>query len=271
MAYIKDVWRFPDSIETEYKFAGRYGAKGEKRAPRVKPTPEQVARQNQLNKEKKVRRLIKANFNQSDYWVTFKYPKGTRLPIKQVQKDLAKCLGKLRREYKKLDEQLKFIYRIEIGSRGGAHVHAIINRPKAGGADLLIQDAWRFGRANFEHLHNAGGYADLAAYLVKPPSVEAQKHIDALPEEERKDVIKYSPSRNLVRPEPERKEYSHTTMRRIMEDGPVPTPGYYIDYDSLVTGVNLFTGMSYMHYTELKLEAPKRGRPRTEPKVFENY
>lgn len=271
MAYIRDVWRFPDSIETEYKFAGRYGAKGEKRAPRQKLTPEQVARQNQLNKEKKVRRLIKANFQKNDYWITFKYKKGTRPSIERVKRDLQTCLNRIRRAYKKAGEQLKFIYRIEIGSRGGAHVHAVINRPDGLAADTIIQEAWDFGCINFAHLHEAGAYADLAAYIVKPPSVEAQRHIDQLPPEERKEVIKFSSSRNLIRPEPERKEYSHTTMRRIMENGPVPTPGYYIDYDSLVTGVNLFTGMSYMHYTELKLEAPKRGRPRTEPKVFENY
>lgn len=261
MAYIKDTWRFPDSIEHEYKFAGRYGAKGECRAPRQKLTPEQVARQNQLNKEKKVRRLIKANFGPNDYWVTFKYPKGTRPSIERVKRDFGRCIAKLRRLFKKGRTDLKFIYRIEIGARGGAHVHAIINRCEGIPTDILIQEAWSEGNTNFAHLHEAGQYADLAAYIVKPPSVEAQRHIDQLPPEERKEVIKFSSSRNLIRPEPERKEYSHTTMRRLIEDGPVPTPGFYIDYSSLVTGVNAFTGMSYMHYTEVKLDPPKRGRP----------
>lgn len=261
MAYIRDIWRFKETIEYEFKFVGRYGAKGEKRALKVKPTPEQVARQNQLNREKKVRRLIKANFSESDYWVTLKYPKGTRIPIEEVKADVADFFRRLRRMYKKADEAVKFIYRIEIGSRGGAHVHAIINRPERVASDLCIQQAWTCGRVNFEHLHDAGGYADLAAYIVKPPSPEAQRHIDELPPEERKEVIKYSASRNLIRPEPERKEYSHSTMRRIVEEGPKASKGYYIDLDSVRTGINAFTGMSYLQYTEVKLEAPQRGRP----------
>ena len=62
MAYRKDVWHFPGSNEYEYKFIGNYGAKGEKRHKRQKATQEQIRKQNQRNKEKRVRRLIKANF-----------------------------------------------------------------------------------------------------------------------------------------------------------------------------------------------------------------
>ena len=54
--YWKDTWTFPNSNEYEYKFAGRYGAKGEKRQQREKATPEQIQKQNQSNREKKVRR-----------------------------------------------------------------------------------------------------------------------------------------------------------------------------------------------------------------------
>lgn len=259
MAYIRDVWRFSDSIEYEYKFVGRYGAKGEKRTEKVKPTPEQMERQNQLQREKKVRRLIKANFEQGDYWVTLKYPKGARPSLDGVKDDVKDFISRLRYLFKKSGETLKFIYRIEIGSRGGVHVHMIVNRCQ--GADLMIQQAWSVGNVNFQHLREAGGYADLAAYLVKPPSDEAQRHLDALPPEDRKKAIAYSTSRNLIRPEPERREYTHSTMRRIIEEGPEPTEGYYIDMDSIMSGVNAYTGMSYLHYTELKLEAPKRGRP----------
>lgn len=273
MAYVRDIWRFKDSIEYEFKFLGRYGAKGEKRAERAKPTPEQMARQNQLNREKKVRRLIKANFTEKDYWLTLKYPKGERPDIETVKKDMARFLGRLRRMYKKVGEEVKFIYRLEIGSRGGAHVHIILNRAQGLATDLAAQEAWTYGRVNYQHLHETGGYADLAAYLVKPPSVEAQRHIDQLPPEERKEVIKYSPSRNLIRPEPERKEYTHSTMRRLIDEGPTASEGYYIDYDSVKQGVNFYTGMSYLHYTECRIEPPKRGRPegpRKERNPFEN-
>ena len=88
MIYISK-YTFYDSVEYEYKFAGNYGAKGEKRAKRRKATPEQMKRQNQWIKETKVRRLIKANFRPGDLWETLKYPKGTRKPFADVVDDMS--------------------------------------------------------------------------------------------------------------------------------------------------------------------------------------
>ena len=95
--YWVDAWHFRDSIEYEYKYAGNYGAKGEKRAKRRKATPEEVRRQNQRNREKNVRRLIKANFSSNDYWVTLKYPKGERPGIEEVKRHMKGFLDKVRR------------------------------------------------------------------------------------------------------------------------------------------------------------------------------
>lgn len=39
MAYRQYEWIFDNSIETDIVYAGNYGAKGEKRAPRRKATP----------------------------------------------------------------------------------------------------------------------------------------------------------------------------------------------------------------------------------------
>ena len=46
MAYSKKIYRFKDSNEYEYTYAGKYGAKGEKRAKKKKPTREQIQKQN---------------------------------------------------------------------------------------------------------------------------------------------------------------------------------------------------------------------------------
>lgn len=53
MAYIQDTYYLGDYIATEIKFIGRNGAKGERRAKKIKATPEQMARQNQWTREKK--------------------------------------------------------------------------------------------------------------------------------------------------------------------------------------------------------------------------
>ena len=54
MAHRHDVYRYGPGekyIEHEIKCAGRYGAKGEKRAQKKKATPEQIKKQNQWNRE----------------------------------------------------------------------------------------------------------------------------------------------------------------------------------------------------------------------------
>lgn len=78
MAYIKDTYELGEYMAYEYKFVGRNGAKGEKREKRRKATPEQMARQNQWTRQKKMTYTIRANFKSGDSWITLKYPRGTK-------------------------------------------------------------------------------------------------------------------------------------------------------------------------------------------------
>ena len=113
---------------------------------------------------------------------------------------------------------------------------------------------WTHGRINYELLYESGGYADLAEYIVKQPTEEIEGQLSMFTEDERKKLVSYSTSRNLIRPQPERKEYRRWTLKELVENGPKPTPGYYIDKDSIVCGVNRYTGMSYYRYTEYRIE-----------------
>ena len=45
MAFGKKVYDMGDVVDYEYTYLGKYGARGEKRAARIKPTPEQIAKQ----------------------------------------------------------------------------------------------------------------------------------------------------------------------------------------------------------------------------------
>lgn len=249
-----------NTIEYEYHYAGKYGLKGEIRAKRKKPSPEQVKKQNQINRENKLRRLIAANFYKNDYWVCLKYKKGTRKTIDEAKKDLSKFLRGMRKEYKVRGEQFKFVYRLEIGRLGGLHVHILFNRIWM--CDILASKCWAHGSINFTPVYELGGFRRLASYICKPVPDEEQMSLDdMLPEFEKdefKQIVKYSTSRNLVRPEPLVKKYSRLTMRKKIQRGPVPRQGYYIDKDSIVIGVNPYTGYSYMNYTEIRIKQKER-------------
>lgn len=261
MAYWKDTWRFRDSNEIEYKFAGRYGAKGEKRKPKKKASPEQIAKQNQRNKEIRTRRLIKENFEKGDIWSCCKYPKGMRLDVKEVKDDKKRFFRILRDEYRKRGSTLKWIARLEIGARGGIHFHVLINRITD--SDVIIADAW--SRAISRHNCRSDGLVDyrsvyddvkaLAEYMCKAPEegTEEYKQISMFEESDKKALLSLTSSKNLIRPEPEHVYRSHWTMRKIIENGPVPTPGYKIDEESVLIGVNPYTGYSYCKYTEVKI------------------
>lgn len=258
MAYCVDTYECGDVIEHEYKYMGKYGAKGEKRAPRKKATPEQMERQNHANKIKRVKREILLNFHPWDLWLTLKYKRGTRKYTKEVLADVKEWTDKLRKIYRKAGEKLKWIRRIEIGKYGGIHVHILINRPRTiKDIDLVCKDIWGRAGINFQSLREEGGYEQLAAYLCKKGDDETEGQLSFLPDEDRKRCISYSTSRNLIRPEDvrERKQYSHWTMRKIISDGPKPRDGYYIDKNSIRTGINPFTGMSYYYYSEVRIKS----------------
>lgn len=258
--YILDIYKLGhDFIEYEFKWVGNYGAKGEKRGPRKKKTPEAMAKQNQFRKETHVRRLIRLNFRENDYWITLKYPKGRRPSLEEVTMDVRKFIRNMRNAYQKRGSPFMYIYRLEIGKHGGIHLHMICNRISSHpGTDVLVSKYWQVGLVNYELLYDTGGYEALAEYIVKQPDEEIDGQLYMFDKESRKQLLKYSCSRNLKKPVKERKEYKRKTMRRILTDGPEPSHGYYIDKNSIYKGINPYTGMSYLYYTEIRI----RGRDR---------
>ncbi len=252
--YWKDTYKSDNAIEYEIKYAGNYGAKGEKRAVKKKATPAQIKKQNQINKENRLRRTLQLNFYENDLWVCLKYPAGTRKAYKDVQDDFKKFTKRMRSEYKKRAEGFKYVYRIEIGSQGGIHIHILINR--IWGADLLCAKCWPHS-INYTNVREEGGMAKLASYIAKPLPEEVEQ-FSFWPEEDIKRSMAYGTSRNLKRPEPERKTYRRRTVRKIVTEGPVATDGFYIDKDSIVQGINPFTGYTYYRYRELRLNPVKR-------------
>lgn len=263
MGYTENNYISSNYIEHEIYYVGQQGARGEKRAERKKPTPLEIQKNNHWNKVKYYRRLMQLNFFPGDLWVCLKYKAGTRKEIGLVKEDIGAFFGRLRYRYKKQGQQLKFIYRLEIGKRGGLHCHLVVNRIPD--CDLLMRDAWKHasddaGAIDFQTIDDEGEYGSLAEYLCKEPDEEIQGQIRFLLPDEKKKVYAVNSSRNLKRPEPVKKKYSHWTLRRILRGDEIirATEGFYVDKDSIQKGINKFTGMSYLYYTEVRIR--KRGR-----------
>lgn len=265
MAYTENIYISDNYIDHEIYYAGNYGAKGEKRAEREKPTPLQIQKQNYWNRIKYIKRVMQLNFYPDDLWITLKYKKGTRKDITEFKKDISRFFKKLRYQYQKEDKQLLFMYRLEIGKRGGLHAHVLVNR--ISDADIKVSECWKKAaveavRPNFTSIDEYGGYVGLAEYIAKEPDEEIEGQLTFLDPEDRKKLLAVSSSRNLKRPEPIRKRYHHWTLRKIMtgESDIKPTKDFYIDKDTIKTGINKFTGMSYLCYTEIRTKLRKRGQ-----------
>lgn len=260
MAHRHDVYKLFNSIDHEIKYKGKYGRKGEKRAPRKKATPEQMQKQNQRNREKNIWRKMRANFFPGDLFVTLKFFKGTSLTKEEVLSIRDDFFNKLRRVYRKIKQPLKFMYRIERGELGGIHFHIVVNRTDISpGTAMIIQGIWKkYGYVNFTPLYEEGNLKGLAEYIVKPAKETKEGitgQLTLFGEEEECQLFSiYNCSRNLIVPEPETHSYSRYTVKDLIEEGPRPTQGYYIDRNSIVSGINPYTGMSYIYYTEVRLK-----------------
>ena len=153
--YIRQRWDCGDTVEIEEKHTGKYGARGQTREKKRKATPEEIKKHNQWKRERDVRRLIKWNFRERDYWITLTYPKDYRPTWEEMKDHAGKLVRKMREKYKKQGWTLKYIYRLAIGSRGGRHIHILINREsnEKTATDLIITDLWEqqwgHGHVNF--------------------------------------------------------------------------------------------------------------------------
>ena len=245
--YIQKEYHFDGSIEIERSHTGRYGARGMPRQKKKKATPEDIARQNQTNRENYLRRILKANFKAArDYWITLTYQKGTRTDPDTVNDDLTKVIKKIKYQYKKRGAPCKWVARVEVGKKGAGHIHLVINRIPD--ADLIISECWSqipdSGHADMTMLRERGEFKELAAYIVKREA-EVEKKEEIAPVQ---PYSGYRRSRNLEVPKPKKRLIK---SKKLLTD-PEPYKGYYIDKTSVNYGVNPVTGFLYQHFTMIK-------------------
>ncbi len=220
------------------KYYSRMHKPKEKRIKRAKPTREAQEKINIRKQTEQLRWALNCNFQEGDMFVTFSYKKEERPDTyEDLVKQKDKLIKDLRKEYKKQERELKYIYVLETGNKGARHIHMVLEsiEPK------VIKKCWNRGRINIRLLDGTGQYGKLAAYLVKEKGRKKK---------EKYGGKTYSPSRNLKKPII-KKEL--VWERDFFRTDAKSQKGYYIDkrHDEENGGVRkgyTATGYPYMEY-----------------------
>lgn len=242
----RKTYRFKNVIEREEFLDGRYGAPGEKRADKKKATPEEIARVNQWNKEKRARHRLRMYFVVNDYFFTLTYSKQCRPPdMESAKANFRKFYKYVGKEYKKRGSELRWIRNIECTPSGNWHVHVVVNRIPD--TDIIISRAWEHGKVRDKQLlYEKGEFRKLAQYITKDERTEA-KYVDEGILDHKITEASYSTSRNMPLPEPEVDK-----LERWPKEPRVPK-GWYIDKESYFEGINKATGKPYRHYELIRI------------------
>ena len=235
MAYERKKWAFPSAIEIEERHTARYGAPGEPRAEKRKPTPEEVQRINRKNKTRRCLRKLRQYFTPGDLYVTLTYKQELRpAGMDAAKEDWRKLRRILAKEFKKAGITFRWIRNIECGTRGAWHIHLVMKRIQD--ADRILAKAWPHGKIVWQSLIEEGAYRRLAEYMTKTPETDT-----GLREAD------YDASRNMPIKEPKR------TVIRWQDTWKAPRvpKGWRLDEESLEEGVNL-AGYRFRHYTLLR-------------------
>ena len=241
MGYFKTVVKAGKTVEVIKSYTKRVGAKVKGKREKVKS--EEMEKINQLNAERTLRLKINANFGMDDLFITLTYRKEERPTPAQAKKNIEKLLKGLRKDYRSVFNELKYINVTEYKNKA-IHHHLLINHIDGADASKMVRRLWRFGRPNFKYLDSTGQYKDLAAYLIKETSKTYKENDDGHKQ-------RYSCSRNLIMP------VSKTEIIRKAKKwlpDPRPVKGYYIDLETVYNGIDPFTGREYQRYTMICVE-----------------
>ena len=241
--YVKVSTRLTsDMIEVKEYAAGGYGAPGKRRRKKKNISPEIKEKHNALARERRLQNLILLNF--SEGWnITLRYRKDNQ--PKDYEEAKHRCMlfrKSLREELKKYGITFKYIVVTEKGSKAGHfHHHLIVEGLWDEGIDIrdFVAAKWeKYGTTYNSKLHDEGNYKQLAEYLAKSKTKEDRKKTD-----EGKNIPIYQVSRNLKWPEVISKETYYGDMHE-----PEAPKGWFVDTESLISGINPYTGKKYQRY-----------------------
>lgn len=221
------------------KIQPRSYQKKEKRAKRSKATPEQKRQENKRQAERKLARILDANFQEGDWHLVLTYRPEERPNELEAKKRLRKFLAVMRREYRKAGVELKYVAVTE--GKKAVHHHIIVNNCKV--SVDVIRKAWTYGRPKLTPLDDEGSYITLAEYLIKETD---ERFRDEFAVEKQR----YSRSRNLIEPKPKKQKI----RAREFRSQPVAPAGWKIEAGSLYEGISTITGRRYQYYRIIRIK-----------------
>lgn len=238
MPYIKETCKCGKVIEINKYFSSRYHKKGVSRGKNRAPTTEAQEKVNERQAIKELSRILNENYQENDIHLVLTYRKENRVNPFQGKENVDKLIRKLRKVYRALGEEFKWVEVTEYKNRV-IHHHLIINY-----IDMrIINKLWKFGRARPTYLDESGDYSKLAEYLIKETSKTFK--LKSVPFGKR-----YRRSRNLAIPEPVKEIVRADSWR----EDPKPLKGYLVLKNSLITGYHEITGYMFQSYSMVRIE-----------------
>ena len=219
------------------------GAPGIPRERKRKRTPEEMDQQNRQNRARHVQLLILGNFKEG-WHCTLTYSKEARpKDANEAKKILQKFHRRMKAKFRKAGVEYKWIGITEIGQRGAAHHHLILEdiHTETFTTQKAVKECWEY-MSNFSMLYEEGEYEGLADYLTK--------------KETKEDVpgCKVSHSRNLTLPKRKKRKMRSKSW---LLDPKVPD-GWELVKSSLWNGVNRYTGLPSQHYLLIRNKSQNR-------------
>lgn len=188
MSYREEIYIEKGIIEKTKYHTYRLGGK-KTRIANYNPSSQALQEWNAKKAEKKLYRTIYSNFQRNDLYITLTY--ATEPTYEQAKKNISNFIRRLKRRYKKLGKELKYIYTTEYRMKR-IHHHLLCSR---GLTRKEIEEVWSLGIiSHYAFQFFDGGFEDakrLAAYFVK----------EALPAvREGLQKFRWIGSKNLKRP-----------------------------------------------------------------------
>ncbi|MBE6007748.1 MAG: hypothetical protein E7235_00955 [Lachnospiraceae bacterium] len=217
------------------------GIRSSSRGPASEPKRlEYYAKVNKVNAHRKLTRILNANFDDADMWVTFTVDPAYGLSHMDAYTEF----GKFRHRYKYFLSRhgVDFKYVYAVGEKEKIpHIHLITSCPADANMDEVFERLWKFGYVRFRNLDPSGNYHRVSSYIIK--HTDATFRTGACGMKKR-----FQCSKGLVRPKP----VIYHVGDFCWDDDPEVPAGYHLDYDTLYNGFDPITREKIQRFTIVK-------------------